>query len=318
MNTSTKDKKGIRVSIQVKTSGIAVVFVLLTVIALAIFSVTSMQDISLRTALLMGKEKIKGDIETFKLMVTQEYGELHFQNGELIDQQGNSLKYQYEIVDKVSATLNIVATVFIKEKDDYRRITTSIKGADGKRAVDTFLDSKGAAYSSVQSGKEYIGNAVVLGKNYLAAYYPLFQSNTAEVIGILFIGIEMSSIENTISQESSDEIKEIGIIAAVTLLVSILLISLINKIIVVKPILSVVETLKDISEGEGDLTREIAIKSNDEIGDLSFYFNKTLEKIKHLIIVIKKEANKLSDIGNNLASNMTETAAAINQIPANI
>jgi len=85
-----------------------------------------------------------------------------------------------------------------------------------------------------------------------------------------------------------------------------------------KPIVKVAETLKDISEGEGDLTRSIAVSSKDEVGDLALYFNKTLEKIKHLIVIIKTEATSLQDIGNDLASNMTETAAAINEITANI
>ncbi|MDR2923860.1 MAG: methyl-accepting chemotaxis protein [Treponema sp.] len=84
------------------------------------------------------------------------------------------------------------------------------------------------------------------------------------------------------------------------------------------PIVKVANTLKDISEGEGDLTRNIAVTSKDEVGDLALYFNKTLEKIKNLIIVIKREAASLNGIGNDLASNMTETAAAINQITANI
>jgi methyl-accepting chemotaxis protein len=85
-----------------------------------------------------------------------------------------------------------------------------------------------------------------------------------------------------------------------------------------KPIVRVADTLKDISEGEGDLTRSIAVSSKDEVGDLALYFNKTLEKIKNLILIIKKEAANLHSIGNDLASNMTETAAAINQITANI
>jgi methyl-accepting chemotaxis protein len=85
-----------------------------------------------------------------------------------------------------------------------------------------------------------------------------------------------------------------------------------------QPIVRVADTLRDISEGEGDLTRSIAVSSKDEIGDLALYFNKTLEKIKNLIIIIKKEATKLSDIGNDLSSNMTETAAAVNQITSNI
>jgi methyl-accepting chemotaxis protein len=87
---------------------------------------------------------------------------------------------------------------------------------------------------------------------------------------------------------------------------------------IVKPIIGVTNTLKDISEGEGDLTRSITVHSKDEVGRLALYFNQTLEKIRNLVISIKKESVALSGIGNDLASNMTETAAAMNEITANI
>jgi methyl-accepting chemotaxis protein len=86
----------------------------------------------------------------------------------------------------------------------------------------------------------------------------------------------------------------------------------------VKPIVTVAETLKDIAQGEGDLTRTVNVNSNDEVGDLAKYFNQTLEKIKNLVLIIKREGVELTDIGNDLASNMTQTAAAVNQITANI
>jgi methyl-accepting chemotaxis protein len=87
---------------------------------------------------------------------------------------------------------------------------------------------------------------------------------------------------------------------------------------IAKPIITVADTLKDISEGEGDLTKKITINSKDEIGDLAHYFNLTLEKIKNLVVVIKNQAVALLALGNDLSSNMTETAAAINEIAANI
>ncbi|MCL1928262.1 MAG: methyl-accepting chemotaxis protein [Treponema sp.] len=109
----------------------------------------------------------------------------------------------------------------------------------------------------------------------------------------------------------------IKIVIVVALIASILL-ALVITLNIVKPIVRVADTLKNISEGEGDLTRKIDNKSTDEIGDLSHYFNQTLEKIKNLIIVIKKQAVTLFDTGNELSSNMTETATAINEITANV
>jgi methyl-accepting chemotaxis protein len=87
---------------------------------------------------------------------------------------------------------------------------------------------------------------------------------------------------------------------------------------ITKPIISVTTTLKDIAQGEGDLTRVIPENGRNEITELSHYFNQTLEKIKNLIITIKRQTTTLSDTGNELSSNMAETAAAINQITANI
>ena len=87
---------------------------------------------------------------------------------------------------------------------------------------------------------------------------------------------------------------------------------------ITKPLVTVTHTLKDIAEGEGDLTKTINVSSKDEVGDLAKYFNDTLKKIKNLVINVKKEADSLSSVGVELSSNMTETAAAMNEISANI
>jgi methyl-accepting chemotaxis protein len=110
----------------------------------------------------------------------------------------------------------------------------------------------------------------------------------------------------------------------ITIMITIIAIIIAGLIIflvantITKPIVHVALTLKDISEGEGDLTKTINVASKGEIGDLALYFNKTLEKIKSLVKTIKNQAVVLFDIGNELATNMTETAAAINQITANV
>jgi methyl-accepting chemotaxis protein len=84
------------------------------------------------------------------------------------------------------------------------------------------------------------------------------------------------------------------------------------------PIKSVSRELKNISEVEGDLTKIITIKADNEIGDLARYFNLTLQKIRNMVIVIKRQSAGLLNIGGELAANMTETAAAINEITATI
>jgi methyl-accepting chemotaxis protein len=118
--------------------------------------------------------------------------------------------------------------------------------------------------------------------------------------------------------ESLNELMVILVIVIVSgLVVSIAAAVVIGRRIAA-PIQTVAATLKDISEGDGDLTKTLNIRSKDEIGDLARYFNATLGKIKNLVSTIKSQSAALFDIGNELASNMTETAAAINEITANI
>jgi methyl-accepting chemotaxis protein len=83
-------------------------------------------------------------------------------------------------------------------------------------------------------------------------------------------------------------------------------------------ILRVADRMQDIAQGEGDLTGRIKILANDEIGTMATDFNQIIEKIQHVIISIKQQSGTLSNIGNELSSNMTETAASVNQIAVTI
>ncbi|MDR2718826.1 MAG: methyl-accepting chemotaxis protein, partial [Treponema sp.] len=307
-----------RIGLGQKSSGISVVFMLLAIVVISFLSIRSVRTSSLETAVIMGKNKLAGDIVHFEHRMDIEHGQLSLKDGDLEGADGVSLTYNYGMIDELSNDLGIVATVFIRDGEDFRRISTSIVDGAGKRAVDTFLGTGSAAYPSIRSGRSYSGQAVILGKNYLTEYKPVFAANGADVIGILFIGNEMTEISKIIEQNTSRQLKIIIFVALGILAVSILINSLSFHFIIIKPINSATGMLKEIAEGEGDLTKRLKVSSKDEIGDLAQYFNETLGKIKHLVIAIKKQADTLSDIGSDLSSNMTETAAAINQITANI
>jgi methyl-accepting chemotaxis protein len=183
----------------------------------------------------------------------------------------------------------------------------------GRKFQDLVLENFGAEMvktieDSIQSGR------------------PVLTSNKVDIIQTYpFIigdaGIHWSVISTvpvkTVMQ-AVDGLTEFTIILAFAALVvsAVVIFFIANNI--AKPIVNVSLTLKDISEGEGDLTKTIDVKSGDEIGDLSHYFNLTLEKIRSLVITIKNQTTALFNIGNELSSNMTQTAAAVNEIASNI
>ena len=155
-------------------------------------------------------------------------------------------------------------------------------------------------------------------------YDPELKTNMIIAIANIPIGVSPTTWSVMVGSTESYILKEVNklrsfvaILASIALVIAAVIIYFVlgNT---TAPIVRVSETLRDISEGEGDLTKSIAVSSNDEVGDLAKYFNKTIEKIKNLVLIIKNQSHNLSDIGTELSSNMTETAAAVNEITANI
>ena len=106
-------------------------------------------------------------------------------------------------------------------------------------------------------------------------------------------------------------------IGLVILLIALLIVYFVART-VVRPILTVVSALRNIAQGEGDLTVRLPVHGNDEISDMAEYFNETIEKIGDSIRQVGVNSNTMEEIGNELASSMTETASAVNEISANI
>jgi methyl-accepting chemotaxis protein len=116
-------------------------------------------------------------------------------------------------------------------------------------------------------------------------------------------------------------ILHIQIITVIVLIATVLIVGIIAFLLsgqITNPIIRIADTLQDVSQSQGDLTKQVSVASKDEIGDLARYFNSTVDKIKKLVIAIRKKAITLSQTGTELAANMSETAASIGQITANI
>jgi len=81
---------------------------------------------------------------------------------------------------------------------------------------------------------------------------------------------------------------------------------------------SVVAQLENLSSEQKDLTRRISICSVDELGSIAGMVNAFCENLGDGIKNIRTEADILSGIGNDLATNMNDTAVAVNEITANV
>ena len=159
---------------------------------------------------------------------------------------------------------------------------------------------------------------------YYTHFHPGFQAWMHMFITPIQIGTTDTPWSLALVIPRRDVLAAVYTMEITALIISLVVMALIIPMIIfiprslTRPIRKLTGILRDISEGEGDLTRTIEISSKDEVGSLAHYFNLTLEKIKKMIISIKDNTAELSGIGNELARNMTETAAAMNDIAANI
>ncbi len=90
------------------------------------------------------------------------------------------------------------------------------------------------------------------------------------------------------------------LVTVVVLVAAVIIFLVANS--VAKPINNVVAGLKDAAEGEGDLTKRLAIKSRDEVGELSKWFNVFIEKVQLIIKDVAGNANHLTDSSRNLSA----------------
>ncbi|TSE25586.1 methyl-accepting chemotaxis protein [Tepidimonas aquatica] len=104
---------------------------------------------------------------------------------------GQALAGDFTMVDLFAQRSGGVATIFQREGDDFRSITTSLTKEDGSRAVGTLLGKDHPGYAALMAGNRYVGRAVLFGRSYMTVYQPI--KIDGQVAGILFIGYDLNN-----------------------------------------------------------------------------------------------------------------------------
>lgn len=92
----------------------------------------------------------------------------------------------YDVVDAVRRAHNATATVFVKDGDEFVRVSTNVLTPEGKRGVGTQL-ARNAAYAAVSKGESFCGPIDVLGTAFDACYNPIKDAG-GKIIGVSYIG----------------------------------------------------------------------------------------------------------------------------------
>jgi len=80
---------------------------------------------------------------------------------------------------------------------------------------------------------------------------------------------------------------------------------------IARPVVVLRDILKDIAQGEGDLTRRVKLASRDELGQASGYFNQTMAKLQEMITAV-------ADASSQVNQQVSQATANVRQVKDNV
>jgi methyl-accepting chemotaxis protein len=169
----------------------------------------------------------------------------------------------------------------------------------------------------------------------MAATVDSLQSNLLSFVDTAEKGAAVTDEIKTLATDSSASAKATGKIMILVLILSVIgivIVGYFTKSGIIKPIKRVTERIRDIAEGEGDLTRRIDDSTSDELGELAKWFNEFVAKLQHIISTLAENSHglavsseKLSNSSSHIAegsetqsSMVAQVATATNELNATI
>ncbi len=228
------------------------------------------------------------------------------------------------------------------ESQNMQFSTPSLQPRNPRNAPDAFERTALLAFAADSSLKEYFKHEVVNGQETLRYAqpvrpttdclichgdpagqkdpfgYPKEGMKAGDLRGVFVVTAPLTAIQAASSANSLTLL----FISGVTLLVAVLVVFFVVTS-ATQPLQAVVGRIKDIAEGEGDLTQRLDQDRQDEIGELAGWFNTFLEKLEGIIarvagntLGVGSAAEELTAVSQQMSATAEETATQSNVVSA--
>jgi len=115
--------------------------------------------------------------------------------------------------------------------------------------------------------------------------------------GSVLLVLNLTRLEDTMNQLRYKALMISGLFILLGFIVGAFISNLISK-----PILQVVAVMKDIAEGEGDLTKRLNIETQDEVGELARWFDTFVANLHEIIYAIKTNTQEVTSAVAEIAA----------------
>jgi methyl-accepting chemotaxis protein len=238
--------------------------------------------IAVNTALVVGAgywsltsefgERARRDIEinlrTLAMVFAESYGDAKITVQDGVVTGAEVLKMpdfkDHAIVDRAVSYVGGNATLFVYDdaSSQFVRRSTNVKKENGDRAVGTQLAADHPGQTALRRGEAYKGPAVLFGKSFMTAYYPI-SSPAGKVIGILYVGLPMTQFDSMLAEAIWNMAIAAGVAALLVQLLTMLIVRQVTK-----PLTSVTASLTAIADGNIDVEIDCDDRT-DEIGEIA-------------------------------------------------
>ena len=148
-------------------------------------------------------------------------------------------------------------------------------------------------------------------KDYVFASIPM-RDFSGNIVAYALVGqnkkIAYSAVDKAISV-----VKKQMLISVFAFLILFVILYLVIRFAVLKPINDLTVRAADLSRGDGDLTRQLEINGNDEIAKASTEINNFIEKVR----VMTEEAKHISAENSSIANQLSSTALEVGRMAEN-
>lgn len=207
-----------------------------------------------------------------------------------------------------SSVIESLNTAF-KNLDDYKNSYTFIMQGSGERQGRYILHPTltGSGWDTQIDGR-YINREIIGAKNGTINY----TENGINVMGFFSYYPDMDWVVVRVIPDSVIHAASKAIGATMVVIMLILLVVIVAAVLVIirrmllRPLNALITMVEGLASGDGDLSKRIDVRSNDELGVLAAHVNIFIENIQKIIAEVKNVAEEVASGNEQLASTMEE------------
>lgn len=261
---------------------------------------------------------------------------------------GTLLNLDCSIPDRFTAQTGVTATIFVKAGDEFVRISTSVKKRNGERALGTLLNHAHPGYAQLLAGRSYVGYATLFGTQYLTEYEPL-KDAAGRVIGALYVGIDVSGerrmsvgvkiaalsfvltsvlicaliwqLTGSVGELTQSE--EVSQLRTAYMLIGILAsfaLSMVVFYVVRATLATPLSAARSVAQrlAAGDLTSQLHVDRNDEIGQLMQAINGISQGLSDIVGNVRDGAQRIAAAAGEIATGNADLSARTSEQAASL